>query len=390
MTNCMNSRALSAIVVAVAVSGAYCLLPRTSHTPAAQGPTADPKHAPAAAVPAIEAAVAPLPLDLAMGCEQKSIVADFIGNGRDRMKVMLMNKGTAPLHVTVPVGQMFESDRNMVIAIRPAEVDVDPGKSEDVIVQTAATHSTNTVAENPYQLSYANIPRLEPLLTYVQTLPEVAPGAVQTAVLALLENLPLSAVAKFTLASTPLPSRFNTDAFRSETCDIMSALTMLRDLRVKDDSLAMTIDQQLKIEAMIDPNARPLAMRYYAIDPEREWDFWRNELLNGEPCTRHYALYGIARFYPEVALQMLPRWAYETRTNPVYRLSAVQALADTQRSEALPILRGIADTLGKGTELGKAATGAADYLDYRLVQIASTRNTVAFRTTSGDYHPGGM
>ena len=189
-------------------------------------------------------------------------------------------------------------------------------------------------------------------------------------------------MAKFTLASAPLPSRFNTDAFRAETFDIVEALAVLRELGLKDESLAMTIDPQLKIEAMIDPNARPVAMRYFAINPEREWDFWRNELLNGEPCTRHYALYGIARFYPDVALEMLPRWARETRTNPVYRLSAVQALADTQRGEALTLLRQLSGELGATTELGKAATGAADYLDYRLAQIASSRNVVAFRNTS--------
>jgi hypothetical protein len=277
---------------------------------------------------------------------------------------------------------MFDSDGNApVIVVRPAFTEIAPGKTGELLLLTAATKSSNRLAPVPCRISYSTIPKLESLLREIQNRPEITLGAVQTAVLALTENLPLSAVAKFGLASSGLPSRFNTDAFRVETVEIMSALSLLRDLGVKESLLTLTIDPQLKIEAMIDPSARPLAMRYYAIASEHEWEFWRTELLNGEPSTRHYALYGIARFYPEVALQMLPRWARETRTNPIYRLSAVQALADTQRSEALPLLRQLATELGPATELGKAAIGAADYLDYQLAQVAAARGAVAFRTS---------
>jgi hypothetical protein len=184
-----------------------------------------------------------------------------------------------------------------------------------------------------------------------------------------------------------LPSRFNTDAFRADTADLVSALTLLRSIGARESAIALTIDPQLKIEAMIDPTSRPIAMRYYGIDSEREWEFWRSELLEGEPSTRHYALYGIARFYPDVALEMLPRWAREARTNPVYRLSAVQALADTQRPEALGILATLHHELGAETELGKAAKGAGDYLDYQLAQTAAARSAVAFRTSKDSEVP---
>jgi hypothetical protein len=382
----MKNKALYAVLLPVTVVGAYvCLWPRSDEAPAPQkAATAPAAKAAASAEKPVRPEVQPVPsesVDIAMAIERKVIVAEFIGNGRERMKVMLMNKSGAALLVKVPLGQMFESDRNMVVAVHAMEIVIGPGKTQEITVPTAATRSANVIGDVPYQLSYASIPRIEPFLLHVQEHPELPPGAVQTGILALTENLPLSAVAKFALASNPLPSRFNTDAFRTETFDIMAALQLLREAGVQEDSLAITIDQQLKIEAMIDPSARPLAMRYYAIDPEREWDFWRNELLNGEPCTRHYALYGIARFYPDVAIEMLPRWARETRTNPVYRLSAVQALADTQRPEALTLLRTLSTELGPATELGKAATGAADYLDYRLAQSNNVK-TVAFRASA--------
>jgi hypothetical protein len=348
----------------------------------------DPVPAPETASAPVVAAPAPkieIPLqesEIALAMEDKSIVAEFTGNGRERFKMVLMNKGTAPLKVTVPVGQLFESEGNgSVVVIRPGSVEVAPGKTRELSLRTAALKTTNKLVDTQYRLSYASLPKLDPLLVKIQQDQDLSPATVQTAILALTENLPLSAVAKFVLASSVLPSRFNTDPYRADTLDIVSALALLREIGARESGIALTIDPQLKIEAMIDPVSRPIAMRYYGIKSEHEWEFWRNELLNGEPCTRHYALYGIARFYPDVALEMLPRWARETRTNPIYRLSAVQALADTQRPEAVVILEELQLVLGTTTELGKAAKGAADYLDYQLAQNAAARSAVAFRTT---------
>ncbi len=372
-----------------AVVGGVCLWPQLSAlwAPAAvavisaDALTSEEARAEAEATAAVLAVDAPAEeVQLAAAIAAKSLAAEFTGNGRERMSVMAMNKGTVPLRITVPVGQMFQGGRNKVIVVRPSEVEVAPGKTREFSVQTAAIHSTNTVGSAVYQITDDITPRIELLLTRAQNEPELPVGAIQSAILSLMDNLPLSALAKFKLATGALPSRFNTDDFRTDTFDLIAALTILRETRVPEATLALTIDPQLKIEAMIDPIARPVAMRYYGIAPEREWDFWRNELLQGEPTTRHYALYGIARFYPEVALEMLPRWARETRTNPVYRLAAVQALADTQRPEALAILRDLSRELGGTTELARAASGAADYLDWHLGRIASARGSaVAFR-----------
>ncbi len=396
----MKAKALCAVLVPVVVVSGYCLWPRevtldlpapemqsavaaASSSPALnadqntfQGKLpAQPESSPIADEPTVPAEN----IELAVAIEQKVIVSDMTGNGRERLKILLMNKGQVPLRVTVPVGQVFTSQRNAVIVVRPAELEVAVGKTAEMVVQTAAIRSTNSVEPGSYQLSYQTVPRLELFLTFIQDRQELSPSTIQTAVLALTDNLPLSAVAKFTMAGGGLQSRFNTDPFRAETQDIIGALTLLRELGVPDYSIAMTIDPQLRIESMIDPLTRAAAMRYYKITPELEWEFWRAELLNGEPCTRHYALYGIARFYPEIALEMLPRWVRETRTNPIYRLSAAQALADTQKPEALSILRQLVNELGPETELGKATNAAAEYLDYRLAQLASAKAAVAFR-----------
>ena len=319
--------------------------------------------------------------ELITGVQQGVVQASIQGNGRDQITAKLRNNSPTPLHVHVPAGQIFESGRNTVIALRSTEIDLMPAQSADLSLATAAIHSSNKLGKSAYKLSYQTAPKLDPLISWLAEHPELSTPAAQVAVLAITENLPLNALAKFAPANG-VASKFDTDAFRAETGDLLGALTALRDTGAKMEAVALTLDPQLRIEAMIEPLSREAAKRYYGISEEREWDFWKHELLNGDPSTRHYALFGIARFYPDVAIEMLPKWVRETKTHSVFRMSAIQALADTQRPEALPILRTLADELGGDTELGKSATQAAAYLDQRLTEL-SQRNIVAFRGSNG-------
>jgi hypothetical protein len=305
----------------------------------------------------------------------------FRGNGRDRMEVTIRNKTEDSLRVQFSAGQMFKSGSVAVVVLRDREVAVPAGKTTSDELHTAAISSDHAIRTAQYTLSSFSIPELTDLIKYIQQHPEVTTGAAQTAILAITENLPLAAFAKFTLVGSDLPTRFNKSPFKVEVADIISALGVLREIGYPEQRLALTIDPQLKIEAMIDPLAHAMAMRYYGIDAEREWEYWKHELLEGDISTRHYALYGIARFYPDIALQMLPKWVRETRTTPAYRLSAIQALAETHRQQALPILRQFAYEYGAQTEIGKAARTASEYLDARLTQRNSPKVAVAFRAS---------
>ena len=317
------------------------------------------------------------PAELITATEQGFIQPTIRGNGRDTVTTQLRNNSPTPLKITVPAGQVFESGRNLVITIRAAEVDIMPAQSADLTLTTVALLSTNKVAETPYRLSYQYVTKVGAFIRWLQDHPEVNTAAAQTAVLALMENLPVSAVAKFAPANG-ITSRLDTDAFRVETSDLIGALTALKNSGARYQSLALSNDQQLKLELMIEPLSREAAKRFYGISEETEWDFWKTELLQGDPSTRHYALFGIARFYPEIALEMLPKWVREPKTHPVYRMSAVQAIADTQKPEALSLLLTLSAELGAETELGKAAAQAASFLDQRLSQVVQAP-VVAFR-----------
>jgi hypothetical protein len=385
----MKSIALCALLTPVVAGGGLALWPQA---PVSYNALPSPSMKQAAVV-ALAAAATTLPahksiavdpaqsqnIDLHTAVQQEKLVGDFKGNGREKMRAILTNKTGGTLVVRVPAGQMFEAGSNVVIVARAGEVEVRPGKAVEVIIQTAATRAANKVVETPYQLSFGTLPRLDTLLAYAQEHTELTAGAIQTAVFALTENLPLSSVAKFSAAGGDLQTRFDTSSFKTDTGDILMALITLRAIGARESDIALTIDPQLKVEGMIEPATRSAAMRYYGITPETEWEYWKTELLSGEPTTRHYALYGIARFYPEVALEMLPKWARETKTQNVLRISAIQALADTQRPEALPILQRLTDELGANTELGRTAAGAAKFLSAHLAKLAANRTTVAFR-----------
>ena len=385
----MNKKALCAVLCGVAAVGGFTGLSRSGASATslpspslqqvaiialAAAASVAPEHS-----PAFHIAGKPENVELNTAMERGLLTGTFEGNGRERLTAALTCKAAMPFHVKVFAGQMFDSGRSTVIVVRSNEVEIVPGKTANLTLETAATRSANKVGDAAFQVSYGRMPRLEALLAHVGQHPELSAPAIQTAVLALTENLPLSAVSKFASASGDLRSRFDNSAFRADTFDILKALNALRDIGVKDTAIAMTVDPQLKIEAMIEPLTRAIARRYYGIAPENEWTYWKTELLNGDPSTRHYALYGIARFYPDIALDMLPKWARETKTKSVFRISAIQALADTQRPEALPILRQLVDEFGRNTEFGQIAASAARYLDASLAKLASSQHIVAFR-----------
>lgn len=380
----MKLKAVAAIVAPIIAVGTPFLLPKLTSVrsnlldtrPAAQKALQDGTAGdrPIADLPPIELA------ELQTAVEQGILKVTFTGNGRDTIRATLLNRGKTKLTVQVEAGQVFEAGLNAMVLIRPKTLELQGGQTMDSSFQAASTRCGNKLSEQSYKLSYARVPKLDTLLMYAQGHPEFTPAAIQTAILAITENLPLSAVSKFPTLSGDIKSRFDTDGFRVETSDILTALVALRDAGVPDQSVALAIDPQLRIEAMIDPVCRPLAMRYYGISGSTEWEYWRRELLEGDMSTRHYALYGIARFYPDTAIEMLPKWAREDRTTPVFRLAAVQALIETRRAEALTILRQLADELGPKSELGRAALGAAEVLETRLAEQAAKQPTLTFRS----------
>lgn len=318
-------------------------------------------------------------LELARALHEGAVETVIKGNGREHLVLAVQNQGQQPLNLVVSAGQIFTSAETAVILLRSCEIELEKGKVARTTLETAAVRAGGPVVETSFHVSDGKMPMLNPLIDYLAEHPEVSTAAAQTAVLALTDNLPVSAFATFAPVGGEMPSILDTTPFRVDVVEIMSALLILRDLQVPPSTLALTVDPQLRIEAMIDPMAHALAMEYYDIAPSREWEYWKWELSHGNEATRHYALFGIARFFPGVALQMLPRWVREQRTNQIYRMAALQALAETNRPETLAILQQLAAELGSETELGRTAMEAAQYVELRRQREKAPKVAVAFR-----------
>lgn len=282
-------------------------------------------------------------------------------NARDQMEVSIQNSGTAPIHLTIHAGEIYADGRNRIVTLEEIDREIPPGgPAVKINVRTAALNTTNTAGSDPYKKIADTVPNLDALIKGLKARPDLSHEATQTAILALSENPPIDAFAKFPRLHGSPPNA-NDPYFKAEVVDIIAALQLLADINVNDRLIAS--DPQLKIEAMLDEKAHDAAMRYYGITTEMEWTYWKHELLEGDLSTRHYALYGIAQYYPDVALKMLPAWVRETRLMPIYRLSAMRALAVTHRQEAIAILQKLEQEFNADTDLQQSADHAMKYLN---------------------------
>jgi len=304
-------------------------------------------------------------LNLPTAIQQGLVECQWRGNGKDRLFMDARSASGQPLRLHLGAGQILASADSTVVVLKSQTLDFAPHAERHEEFPTVATSSANKVIGAEYHLSSGTLPDLDKLFAYVAGHPEARPGAVQTTALILTENLPLSAFAKFNELSAGAENVQESQDFKADTVDILTALSIVKDLGI-NRPLAVTIDPQLEVEAMIDQSSHDLAVRYYGITDE--WAYWKNQLMEGDPSTRHYALYGIARFFPDVALQMLPKWARGESVSPVFRMSAVQALAQTNRAEAIPVLRELEREFGGTTDLGHAAHQAANFLDAQFAR----------------------
>jgi hypothetical protein len=319
------------------------------------------------------------------------LFATYRGNGRDALFATLASRTEKapprPLLVSFPAGTVFETaDHNVqMVLARPEIVLLAPGETKEFAVAAVATHLNVPVGNYVFLARPTRIDRLDPLFTYLESNPWMSVEAIQTAVLVMQENPALSAFAKFTLVSGVVapgqkPPLIPGDGqFRVPTQDIIAALIALKEIGLPRRNLLLAGEPQLKIESMIDPLAHADAMRYYDIRPDREWGYWREELLKGDMSTRHYALYGIGRYFPDTALQMLPSWARQESLPTTMRVAAIQAMAETGRIEAISLLQQIGYELGGNTEYGQAARAAIGYLENRREQPAATKPVIEFK-----------
>jgi len=262
-------------------------------------------------------------------------------------------------------GEIYGSGRSQLVLLEDCDRMIPSRGVLETDLKAAALAIEGGSPGDVYTKSTVVIPKLDLLLAQIKAQPDLSRGALQTAILALAQNPPVDVFARFPRLHGATPAPGDGD-FKVDVADIVTALQMLSEIGVNDRALAS--DQQLKLEAMLDPATHDAAMRFYGIAPDMEWSYWKHALVDGDPSIRHYALYGIARYYPDVALKMLPKWARMANLQPIYRLSAVRAMAVTHRIEAIPILQQLEQEFGADTDLRQSADHATKYLTTQFNQ----------------------
>ncbi len=281
----------------------------------------------------------PKNVDLIPAVRDQQLAATFSGNGRESLVVDLRNLTNSTLKTTILPGQIFTTADSaaQIVCTQTTALTVPSKQINRSRIPSAAIRLSNTLGNYVFLPAETRLPSLEPLWSALARFPDATPATIQTAILLMLEDPPLAHFAKFQLSAKEKIKSTPPDTFKVATQDIILALGILTKA-VPEKYFRLIESSQLRLEALIDPKSHDAAIVFYNINPEHQFDFWRTELAHGDPSTRHYALYGIARYYPDVAFEMLPKWIREPRTPAIYRQHAAYALAEIPSTEALKAL----------------------------------------------------
>ncbi len=294
-----------------------------------------------------------------------TVKAQFSGNGRDLITGKVSNLGTTDAVFSVPVGQIFEGGPSALLSLREATVEVPAGGEANLSILTVPLKLRNDTLDSPYKVSGRPPGALKPLVEYVSANPGTPYPILQTAALLLAENPEAAEIKRRPASVSDLPSDSN-DVFRVSVPEIMQALLLARKATGDVSGLKVSTDPSLKTEALVGLASAELAREFYAVTPQNSWAYLKNLLTQGDPRYRHYALFGIGRQFPEVALQMMPRWIGNPNLPLHYRVAAVHGLAQTNNPEALPLLESMAATGPWDVEVKQALDRGVVYLRAKL------------------------
>ncbi len=295
---------------------------------------------------------------------QAELTATFRGNGIDLLEVQVVNPKTAAESYELKAGTLFQSYNDSVMLVENLNESIEPGATVEYKLKTVPLGLNNQQLEGPYRIIEQTPFQLEPLTDALSTGSNLDEEKLALAAIILFNNPSLSEVADFPVAdsgeqagsSVPVSSR-------RSAAEVIDALLLLRGLNIETGGLKLATDTQLKLEALVKLDSNESAREFYGLaDRRRHWAYWKQLLLTGDPRFRHYSLYGIGRFFPEVAVQMMPNWAANRRITPIYRLSAVYALGLSEKPEALQQLQSLAKRYPAQTNMGRATREAAQYI----------------------------
>ena len=292
-----------------------------------------------AAPPAAPAAAPGQPAPLA---DPAGLQVTLVADQQCSLKGQAANASAQPVVYARPAGTLFSNGEGDVVLLKDVSVEVPAKGKAPLSLPVAQT----TVGEHP--LTGRFTPRVgavsETLRALVDLLAHkqnVSPSVAQTAVLIVNDDAPLDMIASFPRLEPPALVSAADQPFSVSPGDLIAALRLIQEAGLDPARSALMSEPQLKVMTLLNPDSHPAAMEFYGLSEQTEWSYWKKQLLDGDPALRHYAFYGIARYYPAVALDMLPRWVRDPGVYRSYRLSAAWALALVDDARAQQTLVGL-------------------------------------------------
>jgi hypothetical protein len=294
----------------------------------------------------------------------------FTGDGDRSIEVSIENGTGETVGRSWGPGATFTSGIVQMLVADRQSADVAPSMRASLVLRAYPTKAAGRPGPTDLEPGDPVEGDLKTLAEALAADASIPPETARTAVLLLSDNPPLDVFALFPRAPMPLAPDLNLESFRVSTPAILDALALLKRLGLPWQSLKAVTDPQLQIEAMYAAESHDKAVALFGIPRQREWVFWKHLLLHGPPPLRHYALFGIARYFPDIALLMHPNWANAMHLPYLFRLSAVRSLAITDRSEAIPLLRRIRRDWSGDPEMVNSADNAIAYLLWKTYRAA--------------------
>lgn len=302
------------------------------------------------------------------GGDPAELLTTVTGNGIDRLDFQIINSGGESAVYELPAGTQFQSGLNQVLLLQDAKLEVEPGQTGNLSLASVPMRPGNRDGYYTFREIPVQDERLGKLLEFAREQGMASgEGAFPTAVLLLNADPPLGTIADFPVAGGEIDGERAPASMRADVTGLLEALTLIREAGLPVDEVRLADNEQLKLEAMVRRETHARAKAFYGLEDRlREWAYWKGVLLEGDVRLKHYALYGIGRYFPEVAVEMMPQWADNRRIIPAYRLSAVYALAYTESPDAVDALTRLEARYPRTSNMGKAVREAGRYLRSRI------------------------
>lgn len=346
------------VLVGLAAVFLYFFTPFFSSSPTASTPESVQSRASTSASTEHASSVTPL-------AEPIPLRIQYHASGRIQLTIHAENNNATAQDFTLPAGSLFAFHDSMIMTTRSETWIIPPHKIENFSTPVVALHAYNSLDPARYTPVSTRPEKLAPVYKQLLTShPSPAHAVLQTAVLLLLDNPHLATFAQFPTPEDDLPLAVDPDAYKVPTQTILEALLFLRKCEIDLSDIQVASNEQLALEGMLDKNCHPLAIDFLNLStPEQIWDFWHHALVDGASHLRTYALYGIARYYPDVALKMLPDWIHNENLSPTLRLAAIYALTYTQHPQALEILESLQPHFSKDSNYQQAVRASIAALE---------------------------